>query len=134
MRSPLSKDELLKQLKTILEYDYRTDAKEATPTQIYKALSSIVVNYMKEKRHNCTRDCNSKGRKQIYYLSMEFLMGRSLKTSLYNLGMQDEAAKALEEIGVKIDRIYDEEPDAGLGNGGLGRLAACYMDGLATCD
>ena len=134
MRSPINKDELLKQLKTILEYDYRTDAKEATPTQIYKALSSIVVNYMKEKRHNFTRDCNSKGRKQIYYLSMEFLMGRSLKTSLYNLGMQDEAAKALEEIGVKIDRIYEEEPDAGLGNGGLGRLAACYMDGLATCD
>ena len=134
MKSPISKDELLKQLSTILEYDYRTTLKDANVTQIYRALSSIVVNYMKEKRHQFMRDCNSKGRKQVYYLSMEFLMGRSLKTSLYNLGMQDEAAKALEEIGVKIDKIYDEEPDAGLGNGGLGRLAACYMDGLATCE
>ena len=134
MRSPISKEELLKQLKTILEYDFRTNPKDASVTQIYRALSTIVVNYMKEKRHNFMHDCNSKGRKQVYYLSMEFLMGRSLKTSLYNLGLQDEAAKALEEIGVKIDRVYEEEPDAGLGNGGLGRLAACYMDGLATCD
>lgn len=134
MKSPISKDELLKQLSTILEYDYRTTIKDANVTQIYRALSSIVVNYMKEKRHQFMRDCNSKGRKQVYYLSMEFLMGRSLKTSLYNLGMQDEVAAALEEIGVKIDKIYDEEPDAGLGNGGLGRLAACYMDGLATCE
>ncbi|MCI5579192.1 MAG: glycogen/starch/alpha-glucan phosphorylase [Oscillospiraceae bacterium] len=134
MTSPISKEELVKQLKTILEYDYRTDAKDASITQIYRALSTVVVNYMKEKRHNFMHDCNSKGRKQVYYLSMEFLMGRSLKTSLYNLGIQDEAKKALEEIGVKIDRVYEEEPDAGLGNGGLGRLAACYMDGLATCD
>ncbi|MDE6731617.1 MAG: glycogen/starch/alpha-glucan phosphorylase [Oscillospiraceae bacterium] len=134
MTSPISKDELLKQLKNILTYDYQTDTKNATVTQIYRALSTIVVNYMKEKRHKFMHDCNSKGRKQVYYLSMEFLMGRSLKTSLYNLGMQDAAAKALEEIGVRIDRVYEEEPDAGLGNGGLGRLAACYMDGLATCD
>ncbi|MGN0682985.1 MAG: glycogen/starch/alpha-glucan phosphorylase, partial [Oscillospiraceae bacterium] len=134
MKSPISKDELLKQLSTILEYDYRTTLKDANVTQIYRALSSIVVNYMKEKRHQFMRECNSKGRKQVYYLSMEFLMGRSLKTSLYNLGMQDEVAAALEEIGVKVDKIYDEEPDAGLGNGGLGRLAACYMDGLATCE
>ena len=134
MKSPMSKEEILKQLKTILEYDYRTDAKEANVTQIYRALSTIVVNYMKEKRHNFMHDCNSQGRKQVYYLSMEFLMGRSLKTSLYNLGLQDEVEAALDEIGVKIDRVFEEEPDAGLGNGGLGRLAACYMDGLATCN
>lgn len=134
MKSPMSKDEILKQLKTILEYDYRTDAKEANVTQIYRALSTIVVNYMKEKRHNFMHDANSHGKKQVYYLSMEFLMGRSLKTSLYNLGLQDEVTAALDEIGVKIEKIYEEEPDAGLGNGGLGRLAACYMDGLATCD
>ena len=65
---------------------------------------------------------------------MEFLMGRSLKTNLYNLGMNEEVEKAVKEIfNVKMDSIYEEEPDAGLGNGGLGRLAACYMDGLATC-
>ena len=134
MKSPFTKEELKRQLDGILEFDFRTDAQNATITQVYRALSSIVVNYLKEKRHDFMRDCNSKGRKQVYYLSMEFLMGRSLKTSLYNLGMQDVAADALKDMGIKIDSVYDEEPDAGLGNGGLGRLAACYMDGLATCD
>ena len=134
MTSPFTKEELKRQLDGILEFDFRTDAQNATITQVYRALSSIVVNYLKEKRHDFMRDCNSKGRKQVYYLSMEFLMGRSLKTSLYNLGMQDVAADALKDMGIKIDSVYDEEPDAGLGNGGLGRLAACYMDGLATCD
>ncbi len=133
MKSPLSKEEIRRQLDGILEYDYRTNTNDASVTQIYRALSTIVVNHLKEKRHDFMHDCNSKGRKQIYYLSMEFLMGRSLKTNLYNLGIQDEAKAALEEIGIKIDKVYEEEPDAGLGNGGLGRLAACYMDGLATC-
>lgn len=134
MKSPFTKEELKRQLDGILEFDFRTQAQNATITQVYRALSSIVVNYLKEKRHDFMRDCNSKGRKQVYYLSMEFLMGRSLKTSLYNLGMQDVAEEALKDMGIKIDSVYDEEPDAGLGNGGLGRLAACYMDGLATCE
>ena len=85
MNSPFTKDELKRQLDGILEFDFRTDAQNATITQVYRALSSVVVNYLKEKRHNFMHDCNSKGRKQVYYLSMEFLMGRSLKTSLYNL-------------------------------------------------
>ncbi len=134
MNSPFTKEELKRQLAGILEFDFRTDSKNATDAQIYRALSSIVVNYLKEKRHNFMREVNSQGKKQVYYLSMEFLMGRSLKTSLYNLGMEKEAAVALADWGIKLDRIFDEEPDAGLGNGGLGRLAACYMDGLATCD
>ena len=133
MKSPFTAEELKRQLEGILEFDYRTSIKEASLTQIYRALSSIVVNHLKEKRHEFMRQSNSEGKKQVYYLSMEFLMGRSLKTSLYNLGMQDEAEKALNDIGVKIDKVYEEEPDAGLGNGGLGRLAACYLDGLATC-
>ena len=134
MKSPFTKEELKKQLEGILEYDFRTDTKNATNAQIYRALSSIVVNYLKEKRHDFMRDCNSKGKKQVYYLSMEFLMGRSLKTSLYNLGMQNEVESVLKDIGIKVDKIFDEEPDAGLGNGGLGRLAACYMDALASQD
>ena len=78
MNSPFTKEELRRQLDGILEFDFRTDAQNATITQVYRALSSIVVNYLKEKRHDFMRDCNSKGRKQVYYLSMEFLMGRSL--------------------------------------------------------
>lgn len=133
MTSPFTENEITRKLTEVLEYDFRVSPAEANHTQIYKALSKIVVNYLKEKRSMFMTDCNSKGRKQVYYLSMEFLMGRSLKTNLYNLGMQDEVAKALKKLDVKIEHIYEEEPDAGLGNGGLGRLAACYLDGLATC-
>lgn len=134
MQSPYTADELARQLKGILEFDFRISPEEATNTQIYKALSKIVVNYLKEKRHMFMTKNNSQGKKQVYYISMEFLMGRSLKTSLFNLGMNEEAEKALKNaFNVKIDNIYEEEPDAGLGNGGLGRLAACYMDGMATC-
>ena len=70
--------------------------------------------------------------KEIYYLCMEFLMGRSLKNNLYNLDLTDTFKKALESFDVSLDKLYEKEPDAGLGNGGLGRLAACYLDGLAT--
>ncbi len=134
MNSPYTEKEISQKLEEILVYDFRVSAAEATHTQIYKALSKIVVNHLKEKRHMFMTDNNSKGKKQTYYLSMEFLMGRSLKTSLYNLGMQDVVAKALKKLDVKLESIYEEEPDAGLGNGGLGRLAACYLDGLATCE
>ena len=72
------------------------------------------------------------GKKQVYYLCMEFLMGRSLRTSLFNLGLNEVAESVLADADVKIDTIYEQEPDAGLGNGGLGRLAACYLDGMAT--
>lgn len=133
MTSPYTEKEIAQKLSEMLEFDFRVSAAEASHTQIYKALSKIVVNYLKEKRHMFMTEVNSTGKKQVYYISMEFLMGRSLKTNLYNLGMQDEVQKALKSLGVNIEHIYDEEPDAGLGNGGLGRLAACYLDGLATC-
>ncbi len=135
MTSPLTPEQISKKLKETLEYDFRIGPNEATSTQIYKALSKIVVNVLREKRHMFMTKCNSVGKKQVYYISMEFLMGRSLKTSLYNLGMNEVVEKILkDEYKIKPDAIYDEEPDAGLGNGGLGRLAACYMDGMATCD
>ena len=135
MTSPLTKEQLSKKLKDTLELDFRIGPKEATSTQIYKALSKIVVNVLREKRHLFMTKCNSVGKKQVYYISMEFLMGRSLKTSLYNLGMNEEVEALLkEEYEIKPTAIYDEEPDAGLGNGGLGRLAACYLDGMATCE
>ena len=134
MTSPYTSEEIIQQMKGILEFDFRTSPKEATNKQIYKAISKIVVHHLKEKRHKFMTKKNSQGKKQVYYISMEFLMGRSLKTNLYNLGMTEEVEKAVKEtFNVKLDSIYEEEPDAGLGNGGLGRLAACYMDGLATC-
>ena len=134
MNSPFTAAEISKKLKEILELDFRVSPAEATSTQIYKALSSLVVDYLKEKRHKFMTKCNSMGKKQVYYISMEFLMGRSLKTSLFNLGLNEVVEKVMsDEYNIKMETIYDEEPDAGLGNGGLGRLAACYMDGMATC-
>ena len=75
---------------------------------------------------------NSIGGKKVYYLSMEFLMGRSLKTTLYNLELVDDVTSILNDYHININQIYEQEPDAGLGNGGLGRLAACYLDAMAT--
>ena len=115
-----------------LQHQYNVEPKEASDKQIYQVLSAIVSDFLKGKRQKYINKVHSDGKKQIYYLSMEFLMGRSLKTSLYNLEIVDEVEKMLKGYGVKLESIYDYEPDAGLGNGGLGRLAACYLDALAT--
>ncbi len=135
MNTPIAAEEFYRQLCGILEFDFRISPTEASDTQIYRAMSMIIVNYLKEKRHTFMREKNSMGAKQVYYISMEFLMGRSLKTNLFNLGLNEVAEKVLKEkLNINISKVYNEEPDAGLGNGGLGRLAACYMDALATCD
>lgn len=99
----------------------------------YKATASVIREILKEKRRHFMADSKAKGRKQVYYLCMEFLLGRSLKNSIYNLELADEFGAALKEYGVKMENLFELEPDAGLGNGGLGRLAACFMDALATC-
>jgi starch phosphorylase len=135
MTSPFSVDELIRQMNGVLEFDMRVSPAEATPTQIYKALSSIVVEHLKQKRHSYMNDVKRTGAKQVYYLSVEFLMGRSLKSNLFNLGMNEVATDAIKSaFNLNIDKVYEEEPDAGLGNGGLGRLAACYLDAMATCE
>ena len=122
------KTDFLEKLKT----QYNVAPEEASDKQVYQVLSSIIVEILKKKRQSFVNHTNSVGGKQIYYLSMEFLMGRSLKTSIYNLELADDITAMLKEYGITLDRIYDNEPDAGLGNGGLGRLAACYLDALAT--
>ena len=105
---------------------------DASDKQIYQTLSAIMVDTLKRKRQSYTARAHSEGRKHAYYLSMEFLMGRSLKTSLYNLELADDYAAILKEFDINLDKIFECEPDAGLGNGGLGRLAACYLDAMAT--
>lgn len=109
-------------------------AAEASVEQMYKATAMTVRDILTEKRGNFKKKVNQTGSKRVYYMCMEFLLGRSLKTNLCNLGLGDEYAKALESFGFNLDEMYGCEPDAGLGNGGLGRLAACFMDSLSSLD
>ncbi|MDO4945342.1 MAG: glycogen/starch/alpha-glucan phosphorylase [Ruminococcus sp.] len=128
----ISKEELKKQFVDVLHNDFQTTPEEADDRQVYEALSKIVVGILKAKRRKFTVKTQSEGKKKVYYLSMEFLMGRSLKTSIYNLEMNKQTTAMLKDFGISINGIYEQEPDAGLGNGGLGRLAACYLDALAA--
>ena len=115
-----------------LQLLYSVSPEEASDKQVYHVLSSIIVEILGSKRQSFINHTHSVGGKQVYYLSMEFLMGRSLKTSIYNLELADGIKAMLKQYDINLDKIYEYEPDAGLGNGGLGRLAACYLDGLAT--
>ncbi len=107
---------------------------EASREQLYKAVVMSVRDIMLEKRQKFHLKTKAAKAKRVYYLCMEFLMGRSLKNSIYNLGIRSAVEEALKPYHVSLEELYEEEPDAGLGNGGLGRLAACFMDGLATQD
>ena len=103
---------------------------KATTRQIYEVVIGITVEQLQKKRAESVERFDNAGAKKVYYMSMEFLIGRSLKNNLYNLGLEDDMRTALSEMGSDLERLYDMEPDAGLGNGGLGRLAACYLDSL----
>ena len=106
--------------------------KEASREQIYKAVVMSVRDILLEKRQQFHKVMKAKKGKRVYYLCMEFLLGRSLKNNIYNLGLAEEYSKALKYFDLTLEELYEQEPDAGLGNGGLGRLAACFMDALAT--
>ncbi|BFJ86102.1 glycogen/starch/alpha-glucan phosphorylase [Ruthenibacterium sp. TH_2024_36131] len=121
-----------KMLEDKLFSEFAIDIASATDEQLYRALALIVRGMLSRKRKEFMARTYGTGSKQVYYLCMEFLMGRSLKTSLFNLGLNEAAEAVLKKHDIKLENIYDQEPDAGLGNGGLGRLAACYLDGLAT--
>lgn len=105
---------------------------EATDEQMYKAIAMTVRDILLEKRNSYHYKVKDAKGKKIYYLCMEFLVGRSLKNNIYNLGIEKQISDVIKEYGFNLEDLYELEPDAGLGNGGLGRLAACYMDGLAT--
>ena len=121
-----------KEISDKLSHFFGVDPKTATNEQYYKAVAMIVRDMLSKMNSEFRNEAKGQDSKEIYYLCMEFLMGRSLKNNLYNLDLTDTFAQALDSFDVKLDKLYDEEPDAGLGNGGLGRLAACYLDGLAT--
>ncbi|MGN0804067.1 MAG: glycogen/starch/alpha-glucan phosphorylase [Candidatus Coproplasma sp.] len=107
---------------------------EISKEQLYKAVVMSVRDILLEKRQQFQKRIKGKRAKRVYYLCMEFLLGRSLKNSLYNLSATDTFAKVVASYGATLEELYELEPDAGLGNGGLGRLAACFMDALAAGD
>ncbi len=108
------------------------DIKEATQQQMYKSLCCVVRDLLTAKRKKFHDKYRANDEKQVYYMSMEFLVGTSLRNNLYNLGVEEDFAKAVEKCGFDINDLYDMEPDAGLGNGGLGRLASCYLDSMTS--
>ncbi|MFA6889703.1 MAG: glycogen/starch/alpha-glucan phosphorylase [Bacilli bacterium] len=107
---------------------------EANLEQIYKSCATAVNDILRQKRKNFNGQVKQFKGRRIYYLSIEFLMGRSFKNNIYNLNLVKEFSTVVESMGYSLEDLYEYEPDAGLGNGGLGRLGACYMDALASGD
>ena len=124
----LFKRSVINNVKTL----YRKTLEEASDQQIFQAVAYSVKDVIVDNWMATQKEYEKKDPKTVYYLSMEFLMGRALGNNLINLKAYDEVAEALEELGVDINVVEDQEPDAALGNGGLGRLAACFLDSLAT--
>ena len=122
------KKEVITNVKTL----YRRPIEEATPQQVFQAVSYAVKDDIIDRWIATHKEYEKKNIKTVYYLSMEFLMGRALGNNLINLTYYDAVKEALDELGFDLNLIEDQEPDAALGNGGLGRLAACFLDSLAT--
>ena len=129
-----TKHTLKEMLEESANKSFGVTASELTEQQMYKCVATVVRDILLGKRSVYNKQFKAENRKRIHYLSMEFLMGRSLKNNLFNLGLDGVFAEVLKKYKVNLSDLYEYEPDAGLGNGGLGRLAACYLDGMASCD
>ncbi len=129
----ISEKDAIGLIKSKLSKYFGVTPTEANKEQIYKAVVMCVRDMLLEKRSAFNKKYRDKGGKRVYYLCMEFLLGQSLKNNTYNLSIQDAFNSALKkEFNCSLEDLYEIEPDAGLGNGGLGRLAACFMDALAS--
>lgn len=124
------KDALCEKLKV----SFGSTVEEASDAQMMRASALVLRDVMAERSVDTMRETREEHRRQVHYLSMEFLMGRSLMKNAFNLGVGEILTEALDELGFRAADIFESEPDAGLGNGGLGRLAACYLDSMTTLD
>ena len=134
MNEKPSTTEIRKNITEKLFRHFGCSPKEASRDQLYKAVALTVKDILAEKRTAFKGKVNRAGAKRVYYLCMEFLLGRSLKNNLCNLELLENYRRALTSFGVTPEELFECEPDAGLGNGGLGRLAACFMDSLSSLD
>lgn len=131
-REKFDKVEFQKTVKNNVKRLYRRTVEEATQQQLFQAVSYAVKDAIIDRWLMTQEQYKKDDPKTVYYMSMEFLMGRALGNNLINLTAYKEVREALDEMGINLNVIEDEEPDAALGNGGLGRLAACFLDSLAT--
>lgn len=132
MKYNVTTKEFSAQVASALARFFGVKPEDASKSQIYRAVCMCVRDILTQTRVNFKKKVHEQNAKQIYYMSMEFLLGRSLRNHLFNMGITDVVEKTVKSLGVDMEELYAFEPDAGLGNGGLGRLAAAYMDALTS--
>ena len=131
-KTGFNKADFIEKVADFVRFMYRKELAEASQQEIFQAVSGVVKDVIMDDWLATQKAFDKQDPKIVYYMSMEFLMGRALGNNLINMKFYKEVKEALEEIGLNIDTIEDQEPDPALGNGGLGRLAACFMESLAT--
>ena len=122
----MTAEELKQGLQEVCNRTFGCSLEEATEKQAYKTVCTYVREELAEKRRAFQKEIRQQERKQVYYMSMEFLVGTSLRNNLYNLGMLDTVTKVMDELGFSVERLCAMEPDAGLGNGGLADLPPAF--------
>jgi len=127
-----AKNEIIAEIKEKLRLSFGSDISEASPTAIFKSAALVMRDIMASKLVDAELRSEKSGARHIHYLSMEFLLGRSLEKNAFNLGVLDIIGAALRDLGFEPADLFEVEPDAALGNGGLGRLAACYLEAMTT--
>jgi len=130
----MKNQEFEQRIEKYLKRQFGITISAASKRQVYEALMSTVREKLSEKKFAYEQELKKTKQKRAYYMSMEFLVGRTLRNNLFNLGIEKETKEYLEKNNFNLDDIYDIEPDPGLGNGGLGRLASCYLDALTSSD
>ena len=131
-KDTFDKEKFKKELESNVRMLFRRKLEEATPQQIYQAVAYSVKDDIIDNWIETHKAYEKQDKKMVYYMSMEFLMGRALGNNMINLLCYDDVRETLEELGLDLNLIEDQEPDAALGNGGLGRLAACFLDEYAV--
>ena len=130
--SNITAKEFKDRINKYMEINFGSDLESGSKRQVYQAVLGATNLILAEKKFKYNKKVKEQEAKKVYYMSMEFLVGTSLRNNLWNLGIEEEISKMLKDHGYDIEELYEMEPDAGLGNGGLGRLASCYMDSLTS--
>lgn len=132
MVSDSRKEQIQKGIRAKLDYHFGVTPEKASYAQLFDASAMMVEDLLNTGRRETEKRVQKKDSKVVYYMSMEFLLGRSLRNNLFNLGLREGFEEAVKEMGFDPEELFEYEPDAGLGNGGLGRLAACFMNSAAS--